>query len=153
MPQKPRDSLKDLIGRRLPFSGLQNAHIIGVSFYNKTFLDWLQVLLPDVNDDVNYAVLPESERGSAILGVAAHFGNQNSAFDQFFYTENDTTENSPKFLNTLQRTFRGDQINEAKYRVDLLNFLDYVKVLFLFDELLGSAGYRLKPNSDANAQP
>jgi hypothetical protein len=38
MPQKPTAPLKDLIGSRLPFSGLQNAHIIGVSFYNRPYM-------------------------------------------------------------------------------------------------------------------
>ena len=71
MPTKPIADILDLIGRRLDSAGLQFAHIIGVSFYGSDDLEWLRPLLPDVNAEINYAVLPESERGSAILGAFA----------------------------------------------------------------------------------
>jgi hypothetical protein len=103
MPNKPSGPILDLIGRRLPWNatGLQNAHIIGVSFYNEDQLRWLRPLL-DVNADVNFVVLPESERGSAVLGVAAHFGFQNKAFDRFFFEKDAPAGASPKFLNKLR---------------------------------------------------
>jgi len=81
MPSQPIANISDLIGRRAAFAGLQNAHIIGQSFY--TQLAWLQSLI-GVDEEANFVVLPESERGSAILGVAAHFGSHNKAFDRFF---------------------------------------------------------------------
>lgn len=71
---KPDAAIADLIGRR-PFApgetGLQEAHIIGRKFYEEPELAWMEPLL-GVNENANLLLLPESERGSAILGAAAH---------------------------------------------------------------------------------
>jgi hypothetical protein len=150
MPNKPSNSILNLIGRRLPWNatGLQNAHIIGVSFYNEDQLDWLASLLQDVNADVNFVVLPESERGSAILGVAAHFGFQNKAFDRFFFeneegiVDEDLDPNPSKFLNRLKRHKDRETKTENELKKDLYNFLDYVKVMFLYEEILKARGYQ-----------
>ena len=97
MPIKPIIYLAELIGRRFDSSGLQFAHIVGVQFYNSEILAWLRPLL-NVNEDSNFTVLPESERGAAILGVAAHLGFQNTAFDRFFF---DGTASPGKFFERL----------------------------------------------------
>ena len=108
MPKKPATSLEDLIGRRFDALGLQFAHIIGVKFYDEDQLDWLESLL-GVGEDTNFIVLPETERGSAIFGVAAHLGFQNGAFDRFFFDEKG--RDSLKFLD--QTEFRrGADIGE-----------------------------------------
>ena len=71
MPIKPSPSLTDLIGRRFDPGGLQFAHIIGVAFYYAgDDLEWLRPLL-NVNEDINFAILPESERGSAANDIVA----------------------------------------------------------------------------------
>ena len=85
MPSKPSATIAELTGGRRPNfgpTGLQDAHIVGEGFYNG-FLNWLRVLL-DSDEDVNFVVLPESERGNAILGVSSHFQSHNTAFDRFF---------------------------------------------------------------------
>lgn len=71
MPTKPSINLTQLIGKRgFGFVGLQDAHIIAREFYSNRDLVWIRQLLPNVNDEANYVVLPESERGSVSIGFA-----------------------------------------------------------------------------------
>lgn len=154
MPTKPT-ALLDLLGKRslLGTTGLQDAHIIGVSFHREEQLRWLREFFPNVDDEANFAVLPESERGSAILGVAAHFGNHNGVFDRFFFAGNDRPN---KFLNRLRIAYQSEttpipgepELNpvelaaiDARYREQVLNFLDYTKVFLLYDEVLKRNGH------------
>jgi len=133
MPTKPSINLTELIGKRgFGFAGLQDAHIIAREFYSNDDLDWIGPLLPNVDDEANYVVLPESERGSAILGVAAHYGFHNGAFNRFFFAND---ELSGKFLDRLKAKVESPSADLPALRIELLNFLDFTKVLFLYDEL------------------
>jgi len=74
--------LRFLLGPRLPqnSNGFQGAHIVGNSFWRGA-VTWLSQLgFSDDADTINNGVLlPESERGSAVLGAATHLGNHFSA--------------------------------------------------------------------------
>lgn len=84
MLTKPDAAIADLIGRR-PFAfgetGLQEAHIIGKAFYIEEQLEWLRPLL-NVNENANLLLLPESERGSAVLGAAADLERERAVAEE-----------------------------------------------------------------------
>jgi hypothetical protein len=79
--------LRFLLGPRLPQnqSGFQGAHIIGSSFWTRQTggVSWLNDIGFSDNQDTqnNGVLLPESERGNAVLGAANHIGNHFGAFD------------------------------------------------------------------------
>jgi len=120
-PDLPRPSmLRFLLGPRLPQNqnGFRGAHIVGDNFW-ATVVSWLNDLGFDGNADSNSNVvlLPESERGGAVLGVATHLGNHFKEFDQLFYfglTDPDDPDELAKFrssnpyLNTLERDRNAD---------------------------------------------
>jgi hypothetical protein len=70
--------LRYLLGPRLPQnqSGFQGAHIIGDRFW-RVDVAWLDLLGFTNNQNTlnNGVLLPESERGNAVLGAANHIGN------------------------------------------------------------------------------
>jgi hypothetical protein len=83
--------LRYLLGPRLQQnqSGFQGAHIIGNRFWRDD-IDWLTAIgfLNDQDTTNNGVLLPESERGNAVLGAANHIGNHFGAFDRLFYDVN-----------------------------------------------------------------
>src|SRR5690349_14613989 len=132
--------LKDLISPRNPAnkSGFQGAHVAGDKFWQAQ-LNWLtQNLGADFNPDnrLNGVLLPEGNRGGAVLGVAEHFGDNVDAFDRLFYDSN--TPGSRKYLNVIEERLnlelRG--VNDpariaeiqTRYRIQVRNFLDFVKI-------------------------
>jgi hypothetical protein len=82
--------LRYLLGPRLPQNprlqqnqnGFQGAHIIGDRLWRDD-IDWLSALGSPYNSNTlnNGILLPESERGNAVLGAANHIGNHFGAFD------------------------------------------------------------------------
>ncbi|TCM07353.1 calcium-binding protein [Sphingomonas sp. PP-CC-3G-468] len=144
MKDKPTN-LNDLVGERGPGTGFQWAHIIGKSFYTTSLQEWMSnLLVGGVDDDHNLVALPESERGSAILGVSAHYGSQVAAFDSFFFKA-DGADN--KFLFTVMENYNTDIQTDsltserlAHYRLEIQNFIDFARVMFLYDEILQGAG-------------
>jgi uncharacterized membrane protein YgcG len=156
--------LRYLLGPRLPQnqSGFQGAHIIGNRFWRDD-IDWLTAIgfLNDQDTTNNGVLLPESERGNAVLGAANHIGNHFGAFDRLFYDVNSTNDApSNLFLNKVERD-RRDERNAATlafsenppalaiklaeidrdYRIQVRNFLDFAKILFLHDDILDGLGF------------
>ena len=73
------NGLRFLLGPRLRQNqnGFQGAHIIGDSFWTRANgINWLSALgfLSNQNALNNGVLLPESERGNAVLGAANHIG-------------------------------------------------------------------------------
>ena len=164
-PDLPRPrSLRWLIGPRLPFNqnGFQGAHVLGNRFWLDD-IQWLDDLkFPTNADTLSSGVLhPESERGNLVLGAASHLGNHFGAFDGLFYDTDDSDDKTSNlYLNRLERD-RQDDLDAANieladdpealaarlaqidfgYRIEVRNFLDYAKVLFLHDDVLDELGF------------
>ena len=138
-------------------SGFQRAHIIGVGFVRRPAanLQWLATLLGPNGADVqfNSVLLPEAERGSAILGTALHFQEHIEPFNTLFFDSDDEElDNSNKYLNVirlniiddleaigLELSDLGDPAAAAiveQGRIQIRNLLDYAKILFLHRENL-----------------
>ncbi|GMP12488.1 AHH domain-containing protein [Bradyrhizobium sp. TM239] len=101
---------QDLITPRNPnnTNGFQGAHIIGDKFWTRA-LGWItQNLGADFNQNssLNGVLLPEGNRGGAVLGTAEHFGNHVDAFDGLFYDQNAPQSN--KYLNVLERRLNNE---------------------------------------------
>src|SRR5687768_6103640 len=96
----------DLLDKRLSGTGFQRAHIIGDAFANRPALAWFRDLLgpAGANERFNSVLLPEAERGGAILGAAVHYQEHVEEFNQLFYDSDPTTgPTSNKYMNKLQR--------------------------------------------------
>jgi len=153
--------LRRLLAPRLPQNqnGFQAAHIIGSSFWLNN-APWLNGIgLNGDQDALNNAVLlPESARGNLVLGAANHIGNHFGAFDRLFYLPIEPGVNEQDFfetnlyLNTIERDRNlalqnltpGSPEWEAKnleYRIQVRNFLDFAKLLFLHDDVLDTLGF------------
>ena len=140
--------LKDLITppNSRNTTGYQGAHVAGLDEW-KTNLQWLTDQLGagvNPNARMNGVLLPEGNRGGAVLGVAEHNGKRVEAFDRLFYDLDNP--NSTKYLNKFQENLRIEltgvndpariaQIKD-KYTTKLQNFFDFVKVQFLHQDIL-----------------
>ncbi len=153
--------LRRLLAPRLPQNqnGFQAAHIVGSSFWLNTAL-WLNDVGFDGDQDVlnNAVLLPESARGNLVLGAANHIGNHFGAFDRLFYLPHQPGVNDQEFndsslyLNIIEQNrdlaleglIAGSPEWEAvnlDYRIQIRNFLDFAKLLFLHDDVLDDLGY------------
>lgn len=81
-------------------SGFQRAHIIGEKFIDDpdNNLTWLARLLGrnGENEQYNSVLLPEADRGSAILGTSRHYLNHIDAFDDLFCDRQPNRLESPQ---------------------------------------------------------
>lgn len=161
--ERPK-GLRDILAPRLPqnTNGFQGAHIIGSRFWLED-LEWLDDLgFLDNQDTLNNGVLlPESARGNLVLGAANHIGNHFGAFDRLFYDVASTDDNpSSLYLNRIE-VLRDNEIEAANaafadnpegladklqaidldYRIQVRNFLDFAKLLFLHDDVLDNLGF------------
>src|SRR5258708_2182096 len=156
------DGLVPLIGRNPTSSnnsGLQGAHVIGLAFWNSA-LSWMKQtgLFPD--NLFNGVLLSEARTGSAILAAATHSGNHVEAFDNLLYDSDDALkQNSKKYLNVLEKKYNLEiaaarnvpnatqaeiqaavEVINRNYRIQELNFIDFVTSQFLYQDKLNTLG-------------
>lgn len=138
MLSKPTaDQFVVLIGKRQDATGLQDAHMISRKLHRDNA--WIQALIEiEIEDEpINFLALPESERGSAILGVSAHFGGPSNSVDKFFYIDK---ADSRKFLDVLKTKLDLELISESQAKIELRNFIDFTKILYFYDSLQDDLG-------------
>lgn len=146
--------LVDLIGK-FPWSngfGLQRSHTVGKDFAeNKA--RWLRNIGFNSEADFNLKPRPETMRGSAVMGVAAHNGNHVELIDDLKYDVSDP--DSRKFMNVIERKQRDELVIagqrnasaseiegiKRKYRIEMMNAVDFWNTLELYPERLAQMGY------------
>ena len=132
-------------------TGFQRSHTYGTAFAGR--LPWLRDIGLDKDADFNLKPRPETQRGSATLGVAAHNGNHVALIDELKYDSADP--DSRKFMNVIEKKQRielGDAFDrgasaaeieaiKVKYRVELMNAADFWSTLELYQENLDKLGF------------
>ena len=90
-------------------TGFQRSHSIGTAFHRK-LSGWLDNIDFNVDADFNLSPRPETQRGSATIGVAAHNGNHVGLIDELKYDAGDVDGVSRKFLNVIERKQRDELV-------------------------------------------